>query len=75
MVNRINECMLCLILCSGLASVPQSGCWIGLQSQGGSIFDWIDPETVNTTSSSNGLFYDWRRFEPNNHTVSEGNSR
>ncbi len=33
------------------------------------LFDWLAPAYVGNSA---GLFMDWRRGEPNNHTVSEG---
>lgn len=54
-------------LCRGAGTAD--GCWIGLQDPlGDGQFDWIDPQAVGGEESS--LFLDWRRFEPNNHTVS-----
>eukprot|EP01038_Epipyxis_sp_PR26KG_P008814 gene8814-11902_t len=51
-----------------------SGCWIGMKDKSGNgDFDWIEPQTVGHTDQSLApIFMDWRRNEPNNHTVSEG---
>ena len=46
------------------------GCWIGLRDKEGvGKYNWIEPKTVR-----NNTFRDWRRWEPNNHTFSEGTS-
>lgn len=49
------------------------GCWIGLQDRlGTGEFTWISPLAVGGTDMDNGMFLDWRRDEPNNHSISEG---
>jgi hypothetical protein len=67
--------LLLLCLCSG--SVTHSkGCWIGLQDPAGvGRFNWIRKEAIgdlSPTSVFGGYFMDWRRGEPNNHSISEG---
>ena len=48
--------------------VTRAGCWIGLSDpQGIGQYSWLQPETVR-----NNTFRDWRRYEYNNHTFSEG---
>jgi hypothetical protein len=49
------------------------GCWIGLRDPLGSgNFSWISPVGLGTTAGGKGKFLDWRRDEPNNHSISEG---
>lgn len=59
-------------MCRGkIGSLPYvHGCWIGLRDRDGvGKYNWIEPKTVR-----NNTFRDWRRFEPNNHTYSEGST-
>jgi hypothetical protein len=61
-------------LCRGRNSSSAAntqGCWIGLHDKYGSgFFDWlVGPETFEES-----MFLDWRRTEPNNHTISQGNT-
>lgn len=53
-----------------LASPREHGCWIGLKdiSSNGN-FQWLPSHSSNYRG-----FRNWRRFEPNNHTVTEGYS-
>lgn len=53
------------------SSVFEKGCWIGLRDPTGTgDFDWVAPLYVGGLPA--GVFTDWHRGEPNNHTVSEG---
>ncbi len=58
------------------SAAHSKGCWIGLWDQNGSgDFRWISNVAVGTPSDPSedvGMFLDWRRDEPNNHTISEG---
>lgn len=59
-------------LCRGaIGSSPYvRGCWIGLKDKAGvGKYNWLEPKTVR-----NNTFRDWRRYEWNNHTFSEGSS-
>ena len=58
--------------CRGSAAHSR-GCWFGLQDRRGSgAFDWISPIGLGTVDGDNGKFLDWRRDEPNNHSLSDG---
>jgi hypothetical protein len=49
------------------------GCWIGLQDPlGTGNFSWISPVGLGPIAGGKGKFLDWRREEPNNHSISEG---
>jgi hypothetical protein len=55
------------------------GCWIGLKDKlGTGSFTWVQGGgsggIVRNTASALGSFRDWKRTEPNNHTVSNENS-
>lgn len=53
-------------------SAPHAkGCWLGLRDpQGSGDWRWISRLAVGVPSQ--GTFLDWRRDEPNNHSISEG---
>jgi hypothetical protein len=71
-ISDASELLVTQGLCRGqLGTVTTlSGCWIGLQDAAGQgRYSWIQPATVN-----NNAFRDWRRYEWNNHTFSEGQS-
>lgn len=71
-ISDLGEQGLVRRLCRGaIGSNPYvRGCWIGLKDvQGVGKYNWIEPKTVR-----NNTFRDWRRYEWNNHTFSEGQS-
>jgi hypothetical protein len=55
------------------SAAHSKGCWIGLRDPlGTGNFSWISPVGLGTTAGGKGKFLDWRREEPNNHSISEG---
>jgi len=53
-----------------MTSPQVHGCWIGLKDiLGDGNYQWLAPRSPNYRG-----FRDWRRFEPDNHTVTEGYS-
>lgn len=55
------------------SSARSRGCWIGLRDlYGTGNFAWISPAGIGDSDADSGMFLDWRRGEPNNHTISEG---
>ncbi len=69
-ISDAEELLVVQRICRGQPdTVPtKSGCWIGLADPKGiGRYSWIQPETVR-----NNTFRDWRRYEYNNHTFSEG---
>eukprot|EP00981_Chlorochromonas_danica_P009021 scaffold2421_cov171-Ochromonas_danica.AAC.11 len=57
-------------LCRGASLAIERGCWIGMKDTSGTgMFDWLVPTAVGGGSNVT-LYLDWRRYEPNNHTVS-----
>lgn len=49
------------------------GCWIGLFDRYGTgNFRWLSALALGNSLTQDGMFLDWRRDEPNNHTISEG---
>jgi len=70
--------ILIIIICSNSSALDR-GCWIGLTDRrGDGDFDWIQPLavgstlSVGTTDLGPSMFKDWRRYEPNNQSISEG---
>ena len=64
----ITKCYFYLLAFSGSVT-HDKGCWIGLQDPLGlGEFDWIQQQAVGGTER---MFLDWRRQEPNNHSISE----
>ena len=69
-ISNAEELLVVQRLCRGQTGTITTvkGCWIGLSDPGGlGKYSWIQPETVRSNS-----FRDWRRYEYNNHTFSEG---
>lgn len=51
----------------------KTGCWLGLWNDGVKPqFQWLDWSSIGNNDNEHSLFFDFRRFEPNNHTVSLG---
>ena len=75
-IRHRNELQVAKRLCRGVdrtSAANTQGCWIGLRDKlgkGKGFFDWLDIGVVGEDS----LFLDWRRNEPNNHTISKGNT-
>jgi hypothetical protein len=71
-ISNAPELKLVQRLCRGKTDTitTYEGCWIGLRdTEGIGQYNWIEPE-----SSGGTYFRDWRRYEWNNHTFSEGES-